>query len=57
MKLSKNWQGPPSKKKKIGEKPKPEEQQCMPQHQHCPHAKYRGDKNPKYHEDQQKDVT
>jgi hypothetical protein len=38
-------------------KPKPEQQEGMPQHQ-CPtHAKHRGDGNPKYREEQQKDVT
>jgi hypothetical protein len=34
-------------------KHKPEEKEGMPQHKHCPLAKHRGDKNPKYHEDQQ----
>jgi hypothetical protein len=30
----------------------------MPQHQHCPLAKRRGDRNPnKYHEEHQKDVA
>jgi hypothetical protein len=28
----------------------------MPQHQHCPPEKRRGDKNPECHEEQQKDV-
>jgi hypothetical protein len=37
--------------------PKPEEQEGMPHHQHCPHAKRRGDRNPKYHEEHQKDVA
>jgi hypothetical protein len=36
-------------------KPKPEEQEGMPQHQHCPPAKHHGNRNPNYHEDQQKD--
>jgi hypothetical protein len=35
----------------------PEEQEGMPQGQHCPPAKRRGDRNPKYHEEQQKDVA
>jgi hypothetical protein len=39
------------------EKPKPEEHEGIPQHHHCPHAKHRGDRNPKYHEEQEKDVT
>jgi hypothetical protein len=47
---------PPSKKKKRGKKPKPEEQEGMPQHRHCPHATCHGDRNPKYHEEEQKDV-
>jgi hypothetical protein len=38
-------------------RPKPEKQERMPQHQHCPLAKYREDKNPKYHEEQVKDVA
>jgi hypothetical protein len=37
---------PPSKKKKRGKKPEPEEQEGMPQRQHCPPAKHRGDMNP-----------
>jgi hypothetical protein len=41
------------KRKKI----KPEEQEGTPQHQHCPPAKHRGDRTPKYHEEQQKDVA
>jgi hypothetical protein len=40
------------------EKPKTEERESMPQHQHCPPAiKHHGDRNPKYHEEQQKDVA
>jgi hypothetical protein len=46
----KKWR-PPSKKKKGG-KTKPEEQGGTPQHQHCPRAKRREDRNPKYHEEQ-----
>jgi hypothetical protein len=38
-------------------KPKPEEQERMPQRQHCPFEKRRGDRNPKCHEEQQKDVA
>jgi hypothetical protein len=34
-----------------------EEHEGMPQHEQSPHAKRRGDWNPKYHEDQQKDVA
>jgi hypothetical protein len=45
------------KKKNKRKKPKPEEQEGMPQHQHFPPAKRRGDRNPKYHEEQQKDVA
>jgi hypothetical protein len=36
---------------------KPEEHEDMPPHQHYPLAKRRGDRNPKYHEEQQKDVA
>jgi hypothetical protein len=38
-------------------KPKPEEQEGMPQHHHCPLAKHHGDRNLKYHKEQQKDVA
>jgi hypothetical protein len=34
------------KKRRKEEKTKPEEQEGMPQHQHCPPEKRRGDKNP-----------
>jgi hypothetical protein len=37
--------------------PKPEELEGMPRHQHCPPAKHRKDKSPKYHEEQHKDVA
>jgi hypothetical protein len=37
------------RRKKNPQRPKPEEKDGMPQHQHCPLAKHRGDKNPKYH--------
>jgi hypothetical protein len=44
-------------KEETRKKPKPEEQESMPQRQHCPPAKRRGDRNPEYHEQQQKDVA
>jgi hypothetical protein len=40
-----------SRKEEKPYMPKPEKQEDMPQHQHCPHAKRREDKNPKYHEE------
>jgi hypothetical protein len=39
------------------EKPMPDEHEDMPQHQHSPLAKRRGDRNPKYHEEQHEDVA
>jgi hypothetical protein len=36
---------------------KPEEQEGMPQRQHCPPTKRRGDRYPEYHKEQQKDVA
>jgi hypothetical protein len=42
-------------RRKEKKKSKPEEHEGMPQH--CPSTKYRGDRNPKYHEEQQKDVA
>jgi hypothetical protein len=45
------------KRRKEEKKSKPEEQEGMPQHQHCPSEKRRGDKNPECHEEQQKDVA
>jgi hypothetical protein len=42
------------KEEERGKKPKPEEQEGMPQRQHCPPEKRRGDSNPECHEDQQK---
>jgi hypothetical protein len=39
-------------KEERREKPKPEEDEAMPQHQQCPPAKRREDMNPKYHEEQ-----
>jgi hypothetical protein len=44
-------------KEEKRKKPNPEEQEGMPQHRHCPPAKHRGDRNPQYHEEQQKDVA
>jgi hypothetical protein len=39
-------------------RPKAEKQEGMPpRQQHCPPAKRRGDRNPKYHEERQKDVA
>jgi hypothetical protein len=38
-------------------KPKPEEQEGMPQHRHYPLEMRRGDRNPECHEEQQKDVA
>jgi hypothetical protein len=32
-------------------KPKPEQHEGMPQHEHCPLARRSEDKNPKYHEE------
>jgi hypothetical protein len=32
--------------------PQPEEQEGMPQHQHCPPEKRRGDRNPECYEEQ-----
>jgi hypothetical protein len=52
----KQWR-PPSKKKKRGKNPEPEEQEGMPQHQHCLPEKRRGDRNPECHEEQQKDAS
>jgi hypothetical protein len=47
----------PKQKEEKRENPKPEEHDGMPQHQHRPHAKRRGDRNPKYHEAKHKDVA
>jgi hypothetical protein len=52
-KSSEDHQAKRRKRKKL----KPEEQEGMPQHQHCPPAKRRGDRNPEYHEEQRKDVA
>jgi hypothetical protein len=35
----------------------PRNRKGMPQHQHCPLAKHRGARSPKYHEEQHKDVA
>jgi hypothetical protein len=43
-------------RREISKKPKIEEHEGMPQHQHCPLAKHRK-KNPKYHEKQHRDVA
>jgi hypothetical protein len=40
------------KRKKNPHRPKPEEQEGMPQHEHCPLAKRREDRDPKCHEGQ-----
>jgi hypothetical protein len=40
------------KKEEKPHTPKPEEEEGVPQHQHCPPAKHREDKNPRYHEEQ-----
>jgi hypothetical protein len=44
-------------KEEKRKKPKPEEQEGMPQHLHCPPEKRRGDRNPECHEEQQKDLA
>jgi hypothetical protein len=44
-------------KEEKRKKPKPEKQEGMPQHQHCPPAKRRGDRNSEDHQEQQKDVA
>jgi hypothetical protein len=36
---------------------KPEEQEGIPQHHHCPLAERRDDITPNYYEEQQKDVA
>jgi hypothetical protein len=38
-------------KEEKRKKPKPEKQEGMPQHQHCPPEKRRGDRNPECHEE------
>jgi hypothetical protein len=44
-------------KEEKRKKPKPEEHDGMPQHQHCPLEKRRGDRNPECNEEQWKDVA
>jgi hypothetical protein len=44
-------------KQEKRKKPKPEEQAGMPQRQHCPLEKCRGDRNRKCHEEHKKDVA
>jgi hypothetical protein len=39
---------PPSKEKKRGKILSPRKMKACAQHQHCPHAKRRGDRSPKY---------
>jgi hypothetical protein len=50
-----------SKKEKTRRKkphtPKPKKQGGMPELRHYPHAKYHEDRNPKYREEQHKDVV
>jgi hypothetical protein len=43
--------------KEKREDPKPEEEEGTPQHQHCPPAKRREDRSPKYQEEQHKGVA
>jgi hypothetical protein len=38
-------------------KPKPEEHEGIPQREHCPLAERRGERNPNYHGEKQKDVA
>jgi hypothetical protein len=44
-------------KEEKRKKPNPEEHEGMPQNQHCPPVKRRGDRDPKYHDEHQKDVA
>jgi hypothetical protein len=58
----KNRQWKPQRKREHGGgksyRPEPdEEQEGMPQHQHCPPAKRRDERSPTYRENQQKDVA
>jgi hypothetical protein len=46
--------GATKQKEEKRKKHKPEEREGMPQHQHCPDAKRRGDRSPKYHEEKHK---
>jgi hypothetical protein len=52
-----NHQSKRKGREKKPHQPMPEEQEGMPQHQHCPSAKRREEMSPKYHEEQQKDVA
>jgi hypothetical protein len=52
----KQWR-PPSKKKKRGKHQSPRNKKACHKHRHCPPEKRRGDRNPKCHEEQQKDVA
>jgi hypothetical protein len=51
----KQWR-PPGKQKKRGKNTSPRNRKAC-QCQHCPLAKRHGDRNPEYHEDQQKDAA
>jgi hypothetical protein len=55
--LTRKSSGGHQAKRRKEEKTKPEEQEGMPQHQHCPPEKRRGDRNPECHEEQQKHVA
>jgi hypothetical protein len=44
-------------KREISHMPEPEKQEGMPQHRHCPLAKHREGRNPKYHEEQLQGVA
>jgi hypothetical protein len=55
--LTRKSSGAHQAKRRKEEKAKPEEHEGMPQHQHCPLEKRRGDRNPECHEEQQKDVA
>jgi hypothetical protein len=44
-------------KEEKRKKRKPEEQEGMPQHRHCPPEKRRGDRNPEYLEEQHKGIA
>jgi hypothetical protein len=47
----------PHERGKTPYMPKPEDEEGMPQHEHCPPPKCPEDRNPNYHEVQQKDVA
>jgi hypothetical protein len=46
-----------AKRRKNPQRLEPEEDEGMPQHEHCPPAKNHEDKTPKYLEERQKDVA